>query len=358
MKTKNNVKRKNILLSITITIIVLAVIILRLISNKRSLDSEIEMVKNFNTTIPVLIDTVKNRNISDEFKVNGSFSAMQELTVISETQGRIISINTDEGKKVSANQILAITDNELLKSQLELAKVNLDKTKKDMERFEKLSVEDAVSRQQYESAKLGLSGAESGYIAAKKQYENSIIKAPFDGIITKKYIEKGAFLMTGAQVFDIIDIKKVKFTAKLTDEEVKKVSNGQKVKLTSDSYKGYTYEGIVSSIITKADPSRKYEVEIEVINKPDKILKPGMFGYAVFGGESGELLVIPRKALAGSIKNPEVFLVKGDSVVLQSIMIEYINENYLMVKEGLEKGDIVVTSGQINLKPGSKIKIQ
>jgi membrane fusion protein, multidrug efflux system len=330
----------------------------RLVSNKRSFDTELEVIRDFNKVIPVKVDTVQKTNISGEFCVNGSFLPMHEVSIVSEIQGKVVSINVEAGSRVISNQTLAVTDNRVLESQLELAKANFEKSKKDLERFEQLSKDDAVSLQQYESAKLALAGYKSAFIAAGKEYDNSIIKSPFAGIITKRNIEKGTYLSPGNPAFDIIEISKVKFIVKLKNDEVKKVKIGQTVKVYADAYQGVNFEGKVNSVIIKADESKRYDVEIEVINRTDKIIMPGMFGSVLFTGESENLLVIPRKALTGSIKTPEVYIVKGDSVVLKSISVNPVNEKYLFVSQGLLPGDIVVISGQINLKNGSKIKVQ
>ena len=67
--------------------------------------------------------------------------------------------------------------------------------------------------------------------------------------------------------------------------------------------------------------------------------------------------MIPRKAIAGSIRNPEIFLVKGDSVIIRKIVVASLDEKQVQVLEGLKVGDVIVTSGQISLVNGSKIKL-
>ena len=83
-----------------------------------------------------------------------------------------------------------------------------------------------------------------------------------------------------------------------------------------------------------------------------------MYGAAVFSSNSiGQRLVIPRKAIEGSIRNPEIFLVKGDSVIVRKILVASLDEKQVQVLEGLKAGDVIVTSGQISLVNGSKIKL-
>lgn len=349
--------RKNIITVLVITAIVL-IVVLRLAANKRSFDEQLKMISEFNAAIPVITDTVKYEKIGIKFSVNGTFVPLREISIASEIQGKIVSIFAKIGDNVKAGQVLASIDNELSASQFEQAKFNLEKAEKDMQRFELLSKGDAATIQQYESAKQTYVNAQSAHTTAKVQYDNTNIKAPFDGIITRQNIEKGTWLAPGTAIFDIVEISKVKFIAKLTGYEIEKIQKGQNVNVSVDAYLGMSYEGIISAITVKSDLSKRYDVEVEVNNHTDKLIKPGMFGTGLFAGHSGEqMLVIPRKAITGSIKNAEVFIVKGDSVILQSIDAIPLNDKYIEVKHGLKAGDIIVVSGQINLVNGSKIQL-
>jgi len=337
---------------------VVATVVVRLVSVKQSFSEELKMVSESNKTIPVITDTVKYRQLATDFSINGTFSSSREVSISADSQGKIISINSNTGDKVVAGQVLASIDNELFASQLNLAKFNLEKAEKDKLRYEQLSKGEAATVEQYESARQVYENALSAYTSAKVQNENAKIKAPFDGIITKRYATKGTYLSPGTAVFDIVSINKVKLIARLTDVEVQKVKKEQEVTFSVEAYPGITYTGKVTAIIIKADISKRYEAEIEVINHTDQLIKPGMFGAVMFSSVAGErALVIPRKAISGSIKNAEIFLVKGDSVKLQKIVAASFDDKYVVVSEGLKAGDVIVTSGQISLVNGSKIKL-
>ena len=85
-------------------------------------------------------------------------------------------------------------------------------------------------------------------------------------------------------------------------------------------------------------------------------LKAGMFGTAFFEGVNGHnALVIPRNALTGSIKEPKVFVVRGDTAYLKAISLGEVDDNLVEVILGLSPGEQVVVSGQINLEDGSAV---
>ena len=345
---------------ITITIVVLATaaIVLRLASNKKSFDEQLKTVSEFSSTIPVNTDTVKYKPIASDFQENGTFQANRELSITSETQGKVVSISAKTGDHVKDGQVLASVESDVYKFQLDLAKFNLDKAEKDKRRFEELSKGDAATVQQFEAAKQMYINAQSAFATTKYQYENTFVKAPFNGTLTKQYIEKGSSLMPGVPVFEMVEIDQIKLVVKLSGEELTKVQKGQAVKVIADLFPDAAFNGTISSIVVKADLSKRYEVEILVDNQRDNEIKPGMTGVAVFTGPvDSHALVIPRKAIPGSIKNPEVFVVKGNSVTVQSISALPLDDKNVIVSKGLKAGDVIVVSGQINLVNGSKITL-
>jgi RND family efflux transporter MFP subunit len=228
-----------------------------------------------------------------------------------------------------------------------------------MKRYEKLSGEDAASQHQYEAERLAYINAETEYQLAKKQYDDSYIKAPCNGMLTGKYIETGSYVTPGTETFEIVDLSRMKFMINLTADEVNGLTKNEEVEITADNYPGEIFTGKIKSIVVKADESKRYEVEVELgaLNIERK-LKPGMYGTAMFKQKTfHNSLVIKRKALTGSIENPEVFVISGNTVSSRKITAEPIDDKYLEVKSGLKEGELVVISGQINLKNESKIKI-
>lgn len=351
-------KFKRIILTILVLVIIVSAVTVRLISNKQSFKKQLQMASESNTVIPVLTDTVKSQAYTPAFSVNGNFLPMREITVTSEIQGKVVSLAADIGDKVRSGQILVTVDHELYSAQLEQAKFNLEKAKKDLERFEQLSRDDAATVQQYESARQAFINARVAQINARLQYDHTFIRAPFQGIINKRHIEKGTYLMTGMPVFDISEIDNVKFMAKLTAKQTNMIRKGLKVEIRAETYPDVLYEGRISAISVQADPSRRYDAEVIVKNRYEHLIKPGIWGAATFRSPNTQnILIIPRKAVSGSIQTPEVFIVRGDSAELRPIQAVPLNDKELMVTKGLQEGEVLVVSGQINLVDGSKISV-
>jgi membrane fusion protein, multidrug efflux system len=337
---------------LTITIIVIFLVgacTVTLLMNKRQIDSKAKIDGNLKS-IPVFVTELKLQNMTDDFTTNGSFSAIHELTLLSEGQGKVVSLLFNTGDVVREGQVLAKLDDDLIRSQLSLAQANFEKAKSDLNKFEGLLKADAVSNQQVEDERLLLKKAETDVTTLKKQLDYMSIKAPIQGTIVKRYIEVGSLLMPGAMVADIVDISRLKFIANVAETEAVRIFRGMKVEITSSMFPGVQYIGTVLSIGVKADESKRFPVEIEIPNDAKHPLKAGMFGTASFTfGEMREVLTIPRHALIGSIKTPRVFIVEGNRAIIRNIHIGKANDIDVEVVDGLKAGDKIVTSGQINL---------
>jgi len=328
-----------------------------LLLNKHKIEEKSKLEGNLES-IPVYVQEIRMDTLGGSFEVNGSYSAIHELNLQSEGQGKVLTLNANVGDFVRVGQVIAQLDDELLRSQLSMGNAALDKARTDLKKFEGMLKADAISSQQVEDMKLALRKAETDVAVLKKQLEFTTIKAPIQGNITKRHIEIGSLLMPGSPVAEIVDISRLKFIANVAETEATQVHKGDVVALTTTIFPGITYKGTIVSVGVKADDARRFPVEIETVNDPAHALKAGMFGTVHFGsGNTREALVIPRNAIVGSIKAPRVYVVENNKSVLRDIRIGSANDHQVEVLDGLKKGEIVVISGQINLDNNVSVKI-
>lgn len=340
-----------------VIIVLVAACTVTLLINKKKIDEKAKMDGNLKS-VPVFVTGITKAKLRGDFTANGSFSAIHELILMSEGQGKVENLLFNTGDVVAAGQVMVKLDDDLISSQLSLAETALEKSRKDMKKFEDLLKNDAISSQQVEEARIGLKKCETDVTTLKKQLDYATIKAPIQGTVTKRLIEKGSLVMPGTPVAEIVDISRLKFVANVAENEAVQIRRGQKVMISSSLFTGITFEGTVVSVGVKADDARRFPVEIELANNTLYSLKAGMFGTASFGaGAERETLIIPRHSLVGSIRIPHVYLIQEGRAVLKEIRIGSANDADVEVLSGLREGDLVVTSGQINLAENTPVTI-
>jgi len=171
------------------------------------------------------------------------------------------------------------------------------------------------------------------------------------------FIEQGSFVGGGMKIAEIVDVSRLKLVVRVSEEVVVKLKKGQKVKVKVDVFPEEEFDAAISLIAVKADYGGKYQIEITLSDKKNLPLKAGMFARAYFGGEERNSMVIPRKAIIGSIQSPKVYVVKEGKASLRSLKIGFHNSEKVEVTQGLEEGEQVVVNGQINLAEGTKVVI-
>jgi len=199
-----------------------------LLYNKKKIDEKARMDGNLQR-IPVFIEEIGKRRINGSFESNGTFSAIHELTLMSEGSGKVVELSFKTGDIVNTGKILAVLDDELIRSQLSLAEAMLVKSKSDLKKYENLLTNDAISTQQVEDSRLGVKKAETDVTMLQKQLDNTTIKAPIQGTITKRFIEKGSLVLPGTPVAEIVDVSRLKFIANVAESEAVQITPGQKI---------------------------------------------------------------------------------------------------------------------------------
>ncbi|MEN9828182.1 MAG: hypothetical protein RJA11_798, partial [Bacteroidota bacterium] len=153
-------------------------------------------------------------------------------------------------------------------------------------------------------------------------------------------------------------ISTLKVKVNVSEKDAFALKNGDKVIIRTDVYTGIEFPGTVSAIAPKADEAHTYPVEIRMSNSKQYPLKAGMFGRVSFTSiKKADALIIPRSALIGSIKNPKVFVVTDGKAELRDVQAGADAGTKLEIISGLQAGETIVTNGQNNLRPGSKVTI-
>jgi RND family efflux transporter MFP subunit len=328
-----------------------------LLMNRQRIEEKAKLDGNLQA-IPVYVERLEKSVMGSDFEVSGSFLPYRELNLMSEGQGKVVSLMVNVGENVNSGQLLVKLDDELLVSQLSLANAALDKARADLAKYEGLLKADAISGQQVEDIRLALKKAETDVATLKKQLDYASIRAPFRGTVTKRWVEPGSLLMPGSPVVEIVDISRLKFIAQVAESEAVSIRQGDMVTVSATLFPGVIYKARVMSVGVKSDEARRFPVELELNNDPEHPLKAGMFGSAAFGSRAPrQTLLISRNAIVGSIKMPRVYVVIEGKAELRDIRIGAANDHQVEVLDGLKKGDMVVTSGQINLDQHVNVRI-
>ncbi len=309
-------------------------------------------------TIPVSVVRVEAKPIERRLSLSGVIAANNDVAIVAETQGKITGVRAEVGQYKNAGDVLVQVDDELKKAAYATAEVNFEKAKRDFERFESLRKDSAVTDQQVEAAKLARASAEAQFVAARREYNDTKIATPIAGLVTARLVDVGTYIQRGTPVANVVDISRLKVKVNVAEADVFRLRVGDPVEVTTAVYPGVVFRGTISSISAKGDDAHTYPVETTLPNSREHPLKAGMFGRIDFVSLAKNAeLVIPREALVGSAKDPQVFVVEGARARLRAITLGLPSGNALAVLSGLRAGDTVIVSGQNTIKDSTIVSI-
>ncbi|MGE8293724.1 MAG: efflux RND transporter periplasmic adaptor subunit, partial [Sphingobacterium sp.] len=325
--------------------------------NKKKNEAETAEVAKTNAAIAVRIDTAKVSSMDLRYTANGTFAPKQEVTVSAETAGRVVKVLVDEGSHVSAGQTLAIIEGDKLNVNVANAQAAFTNAQADLNRFESAFSTGGVTKQQLDQVKLQFENAKNNLRASKLNAGDVTIKTSVSGVVNARKIEPGTYLTVGAAAFDIVNVGTLKLRVNVDEKNVATLRVGQSVDVSASVYADQRFTGKVTFIAPKSDGSLNFPVEIEVNNSSNQ-LRAGMYGTAMFGeGVAGNTLIVPRNAFVGSVSDNKIFVLKNGKAIETNVKSGRNFGDHIEILGGLQNGDQVIVSGQINLFDQSPVEI-
>lgn len=302
-----------------------------------------------------------------------------EVTLSAQRTGRVVKLPVREGDRVRRGDLIAQLDlsEESVQSEnmLTQSRATYEEAEKNIKRAEDLFKNGMISQQDYEGTKRAFEVARSQYDASrddarvKKDY--SVIKAPFSGIVSKKYTEVGELLLPGKQIVTIVDPDRIYVLATIDEVDVGRLRLGQPVTITIDAFAGEKFEGSIrriSPIVTGGKlETRTADVWI-YFTKKDARIKPGMSAdIEILITTLKNVLSAPSQAIVERDGKKQVYVAAGkglrqgakSKVRLQPVEIGESNWISTEIRKGLSAGEFVVTTPEAEgLKDGAKVKIE
>jgi RND family efflux transporter MFP subunit len=380
------------IIGIIVALIIVALFVLKLKTNKKvAVDKVYQYDKE--QVIYVQADTLQLEHINTDLTFSGTFQPNRETKISAELQGKINAIFVDAGSVVKKGQSLLKQDNLLLVEQLHIIETQianitvenelqlqanqiiLEGLRADVDRFTILAKADAIQGTQLEKALIQLKSAENqrkvilqqsglkNAIAQKsqmlQQINKTIIKAPFNGVVTAKLSDEGAYAAPGVPLMQITDITTLKFSINVPENELSQFKLNQNYSITVDAYPDILLTGKTTLIGSKANIGSSFPIQFTVNNTSDLKIKSGMFGKVNLQNATQQKeIIISSSAIVGTENQTQVYLVKEGKANLHSIEVSKKIQNKVVVTSGLKEGDVIITNGFINLFDGANIIVK
>jgi membrane fusion protein (multidrug efflux system) len=192
---------------------------------------------------------------------------------------------------------------------------------------------------------------------AQAKLRDTMIHAPFAGRVGLRRVSVGSLVNPGAVITTLDDTSTVKLDFTVPETHLSTLVPGLPIAATSIAYPGRTFDGKVSSVDTRVDPSTRSVTVRALVPNPDGLLKPGMFLNVRLSRGSADALLVPEQALVPEQGDVFVFVLDGDSVEKRLIRTGQRRVGDVQVLQGLAAGDVVVTEGTQKLRDGARVQV-
>ena len=313
------------------------------------------------------------RTIVPQLHFSGSLDPEWQAQVAAKVDGRLEKVYVHEGDRVEKGQVLAIleqmdTDANLLSAKGSFldAQTSLRKAETDLARYEKLYATGAVSQQVVDDYRFARDNAAAKLEAARGSLQGmeskaagTVVTAPADGIVAKRFYQEGYYAKAGTPLFAIADISMLKTTIHIPEGQVTGVRVGNEADIALPAYPGKKLVGKITRIAPVADlPAHTFAAEVSVDNSEG--LLAGVYANVSLIGEPREqVLTIPMHAIVMRDDQQTVFVADAQGVVQRRVLaLGYSDDKVAEVLSGLDEKDTIVVEGHNKLREGSRINLE
>jgi len=311
-----------------------------------------------------------------ELVLPGSLLAFKESPIYARTNGYLVRWYKDIGSRVKKGELLAQIDTpevdqelnqgraarQQILAQMELAKIS-------SERWENLRKSDSVSAQEadqqtsgYQQAKANLVAADANVRRLEELESFKNVYAPFSGVLTRRNVDSGALINSGAggkELFDMAQVDTLRVYTSVPQAYSPFIKAGGHATVTLQEFPGEKFTGVVARTAESIDPAtRTLLTEVDVANQDGRLL-PGSFGQVHFAvGANVQKLTVPVNTMLFRAEGPQVAVVGPDhKVKLRPLSIGRDYGTSLEVLGGLEVSDQVIVNPSDSLENGQQVNV-
>ncbi len=316
--------------------------------------------------------------------------ARRKAVVSAKIQGRLSELRVEEGSVVREGEILARLESIDYEAAVGRSRAAVQRAEADLAEYvrqlklaEDLAAQKIVAVDQRDAAASRVKIAEAALAQAKAdlafseaQLQNTVIRAPFGGVVVKKMAEVGESVApippgvnistSSGAIVALADLATLEVEADVAEANVAKVANGQPAEVTVEAIPDRRYKSVLRQVIPTADRTKAtVQVKVTILDK-DKDLKPEMSAKVTFlepekkeaapAAAAAPVVLVPRESVVTRDGKPTVFLVREGRAQARTIVLGTERKGQVIVKEGLSGGETLVARPKDDLQDGAAVK--
>jgi RND family efflux transporter MFP subunit len=319
------------------------------------------------------IYVVEAQALERTLPLTGSLSPLIEATLKAKVAGELVAVSAREGETVKAGQVLARIDQTEVRARVaareadvQAARAQLVWAEKNRGTQQALLDKKFISQNafdnvqsNYDVAVAKLRAAEADLTMAKKSLGDSVLVAPFTGVVAQRHAQPGERIALDAKIISVMDLSRLELEAAVPAAEIGKVRVGQKVKFQIDGFGARPFDGRIERINPGTTSGSRSISVYAVIDNPERVLRGGMFAQGAASLERIEGgLLIPLSAVREEAGQAYVYALGEGTVRRKAVKVGMADSaGRAQILEGLVSGERIVRSNLGALREGAAVKL-
>lgn len=351
-----NKKLKQILIAVIIIVVLAIALLPKLLSSSKSGNSTMPGGRP-DMVVPVKAHITSLETLSNSVFTTGSVLANEEVELRSEVSGKITKILFKEGSFVNKGDLLIKINDADLQAQLRRAESKVKLSAEKEARQKQLRDGNLISQEDYDNTLGELNVNQADFDLIKAQIDKTEIRAPFSGIVGLRSVSEGSYVTTSTVMARLQNFNNLKVDFSIPERYSASVKNGDELEFKiSGSTK--LYKAKVYAIDPKIDPGTRTLKIRAICSSSYRELVPGAFAEVELNlKQINDAILIPSVAIVPELKGQSVYLYKNGISVPQKVEVGIREATRVQITSGLSNGDTVITSGILQIRPNSKVKI-
>jgi membrane fusion protein (multidrug efflux system) len=286
----------------------------------------------------------------------GTLRANESVVLRPEMQGRVEKILFEEGQPVKASQPMVQLDDDQYRAELAEAIANRNLSEANYRRTQELIKRKVTSQTDLDKAKAELAANDARVALKREALSKMTLDAPFDGIAGLREVSVGDVVSPGQALMHVVAIDPIKVDFRVPEMYVGQVRTGQALAITVDAFPGEQFQGEVYAIDPQIDIRGRSILLRATIPNGDARLRPGLFARVELALQQYDNAIsVPEEAIVPMGNKQLVYRIKDGKTDIVPVKLGIRRKAMVQVVEGLSPGDVVITAGQIKLRPGAPV---
>lgn len=340
---------------------------------KKSADADMPQTVSSVTIGSENVVVVGNATLNSGPTISGTLAAEKTASIRAEIGGPVVAVLIEPGQRVSKGTALARIDESAVReawlgarSGVTQATMAADNAVRDLSRAEKLLAAGAIAENALEGARRGnlgaqaqLEDAKARLASAQRNLDNTVVKSPYDGVVSEKQVNPGDVVAPGAPLFTVVDPSTMRLEGAVPADQLAQVRMGAPVIFSITGYPGKSYTGAITNIYPSADPqTRQVRVYVRIPNAAQGLVA-GLYATGRVASVTRNGLTAPLTAVDQRGITPFVVRLKGGKTERVSVTIGVRDETTerMELTSGVAAGDTLLIGAAQGITSGTPVKV-